>query len=424
MDPGPPQEKEERGKTGFWQERFKRIISETEPERIVLAAIVLVGALLVFAAVHSYNSTRIVRKTLAEAVRFERAERDLSLYLLAMDDAETGQRGYLLTGDSSYLAPYNAGIARSRSLEPSLLVFFKDEPSSRDLLAALFRTASAKRAELGDTIALARSGNVSGAVAIVRKNRGKALMDQIRAGVRTVREQERARLLRERSLLVERLRHEERNLLLTGAALFSLAWLLWKFFALSMDRKRKVRESLERETAQDRLTGLANRKGLLDFLLRTIPGTLEKNEMLGVLFIDLDGFKSVNDRHGHEAGDRVLIEVARRFSTVIRKEDFLARLGGDEFVLCLPSLDSPEKASELAHRLIESLDSPFFSPIGKGVLSCSVGVAFVPGDGRSPSEIVSAADMAMYQSKREGKRRVSFYCPGGRGAMSALPLSS
>jgi diguanylate cyclase (GGDEF)-like protein len=288
----------------------------------------------------------------------------------------------------------------------------------------VFRSAAGKRAELARTIALAEAGNRTGALAIVRNGRGKNLMDQVRSGIRKVRDREGGKVFRERSLLAERLRHEERNLILTGAALFSLAWLLWKFFALSMDRKRKVRESLERETAQDRLTGLANRKGLLDFLLRTIPGTLEKNEMLGVLFIDLDGFKSVNDRHGHEAGDRVLIEVARRFSTVIRKEDFLARLGGDEFVLCLPSLDSPEKASELAHRLIESLDSPFFSPIGKGVLSCSVGVAFVPGDGRSPSEIVSAADMAMYQSKREGKRRVSFYCPGGRGAMSALPLSS
>ncbi|MHB8368430.1 MAG: diguanylate cyclase domain-containing protein [Leptospirales bacterium] len=424
MDIGPPPEEEERGKTGFWRERLKRIISEAEPERIIIAAIVLVGALLIIAAVHSYNSTRLVRKTLAEAQHFEQTANFLSLYLLAMDDAETGQRGYLLTGNPVYLGPYFTGVTRSRAFEKTLLAFFQAPSTTREDLLIIFRSAAAKRAELARTIALAKAGNRTGALAIVRNGQGKNFMDQLRSGVRKVRDREGGKVFLERSLLAERLRHEERNLILAGAALFALAWLLWKFFALSMTRKRRSRASLEWETFHDRLTGLHNRKGLIDFLKKELPEALEKGATLGVLFIDLDGFKEVNDRNGHAAGDRVLIEVARRFGEVIRQEDLLARLGGDEFVVCLPGLGSPERAEQLALRLIDSLDPPFFPPVGKGILSCSVGVALFPGDGKTPAEIVAAADMAMYQSKRAGKRRVSFYCPGDRGAMSVLPRSS
>ncbi|MGC8499918.1 MAG: diguanylate cyclase domain-containing protein [Leptospirillia bacterium] len=424
MDIGPPPEEEERGKTGFWRERLKRIISEAEPERIIIAAIVLVGALLIIAAVHSYNSTRLVRKTLVEAQHFEQTANFRSLYLLAMDDAETGQRGYLITGNSAYLVPYVTGITRSRALEKTLLGFFQDRSATREDLLGVFRAAAAKRAELARTIALAEAGNRTGALAIVRNGRGKNLMDQIRSGIRRVREREEIRVFQKRSLLAERLRYEERNLLFGGAAFFAMSGLLWKFFALSMTWKRRSRASLEWETLHDRLTGLPNRKGLLDFLEKELQEALEKGVALGVLFIDLDGFKEVNDRHGHATGDLVLIEVARRFGEVIRQEDLLSRLGGDEFVVCLPGLGSPEKVEELALRLIDSLAPPFFSPVGKGILSCSVGVALFPGDGKTPAEIVAAADMAMYQSKRAGKRRVSFYCPGDRGAMSVLPRSS
>lgn len=395
-----------------------------EPERVFLLAGLLLSIFLGAAAVHSYNSTRLVRKTIILAQHYEQEETLVSRYLLAMEDAETGQRGYLLTGDDAFLAPYIFGVKRSLVLENVMQQSFAGSLAGKENLNALFRVSARKRAELAQTIGLYKKGQRSEALDILKKGSGKIMMDQIRLRVQTLEDREKNNLLTARDALSRRLRYAERDLLAAGIALGGLFWLLWRLLSLSMEKKRRSREILEQETQVDRLTGFPNRKRLFEYLPEACRRSQEEGQTLAVLFIDLDGFKLVNDRHGHAAGDRVLMEVAHRFSALVRSEDLLARLGGDEFVICLPGQESEEGVVALAHRLIASFDEPFFSPIGKGVLSCSVGVALFPRDANSPAELVAAADMAMYQSKNAGKRRVSFYNPRDRGAMSSLPHSS
>jgi diguanylate cyclase (GGDEF)-like protein len=395
-----------------------------EPERIFHLAVVLLGLFLGGAAIHSYDSTRLVRNTLSLAQRYEREESLVSQYLLAMDDAETGQRGYLLTGDPAFLEPYTSGVRNSIALEQKIQHSLSGQMPPSKNIALLFQLAAAKRDELAQTIRLYRQGDRSAALDLVKVGRGKSLMDQIRKQIHKVQGQEKVDLLIARTALSRRLRYAERDLVVAGVALGLLTWLLWRLLSISMEKKRRSREFLEQETQIDRLTGLPNRKRLFVFLPEALCRAEEEGGSLAVLFVDLDGFKLVNDRHGHAAGDRILVEVARRFGSEIRSEDLLARLGGDEFVLCLTGEVSREGVESLAQRLIDSFEEPFFPPVGKGVLSCSVGVAFFPEDGRTPAELVAAADLAMYQSKNAGKRCIRFYSPGDRGGMSALPRSS
>lgn len=169
-------------------------------------------------------------------------------------------------------------------------------------------------------------------------------------------------------------------------------------------------EQLARIAHFDTLTGLPNRRLLNDRMERAIARSTRNGKMLAVCYLDLDNFKPVNDSHGHEAGDRVLVEAARRMEGPIRVEDTVARLGGDEFVLLLVDLETVTECRAVLRRIIAALASPF--AIAEGIdanLSASIGVALFPVDGRDADELVRKADQAMYSAKQAGRSRVVFF---------------
>ena len=126
-----------------------------------------------------------------------------------------------------------------------------------------------------------------------------------------------------------------------------------------------------------------------------------------LLFLDLDGFKDVNDRHGHGAGDNLLKEVAARLSACVRAADTVARVGGDEFAVLLEAHRSPDDAEFVAEKLVEALHAPFQLPEGEVTISCSVGIALYPADGEDFKTLLRHADLAMYRAKQGGKDRVA-----------------
>lgn len=176
--------------------------------------------------------------------------------------------------------------------------------------------------------------------------------------------------------------------------------------------QRKQQDDLQRLVHFDSLTGLPNRVLFIDRLQQAMAQVTRHRRRLAVAFMDLDGFKEVNDAHGHDVGDEVLIEVAARLKSVMRLEDTVARLGGDEFVAILSDFEDLSVVQPLFDRLLAEVSAPLAV---KGVnvrVSVSIGVSLYPRDDNQdlqPEQLVREADQAMYQAKNSGKNRLAFF---------------
>ena len=167
---------------------------------------------------------------------------------------------------------------------------------------------------------------------------------------------------------------------------------------------RRLYSDLRHRSEFDLLTDIHNRFSLDKYLDRQIDETRQNAGIFGLIYIDLDKFKQVNDVYGHLVGDQYLQEVALRMKRQLRGVDMLARLGGDEFAVLLPRVRNRAKVEEIAQRLDRSFEEPF--PIEGLVLhgSASVGIALYPEDGVTKDDLLSAADAAMYVAKKTRRR--------------------
>jgi diguanylate cyclase (GGDEF)-like protein len=167
--------------------------------------------------------------------------------------------------------------------------------------------------------------------------------------------------------------------------------------------------SLRTQAVTDPLTGLPNRQALQSALEHALARARRHGRTFAVLFADLDGFKAVNDRHGHEHGDRVLQEIAGRFAARTREMDTVARVGGDEFVVVMEDLDDPRFAARLGATLLQAASEPIVIGGQTAVLGVSVGISLYPGDGEDAASLVRHADHAMYAAKAAGTGQVRYY---------------
>lgn len=167
-----------------------------------------------------------------------------------------------------------------------------------------------------------------------------------------------------------------------------------------------LREQAQMLARTDPLTGIANRRAMEEMLMAELERSHRYGGSLSVIMIDLDHFKSINDRCGHQEGDRVLAEAAQRIGSVLRTGvDIVARYGGEEFVVVLPETDG-EGAVVVAEKILSAMSSTPFDPAGGMVVTCSAGVATVPGDGPGASDVLHAADLALYEAKERGRNCV------------------
>lgn len=175
--------------------------------------------------------------------------------------------------------------------------------------------------------------------------------------------------------------------------------------------KQKAEEQLQYQALTDELTGLPNRRLLSDRLMQTLALAKREQNIIAVLYIDLDGFKLVNDSLGHRVGDVLLRQVAERLHSRIRLSDTLARLGGDEFTIVLTKLNGKEDAGNVGRSLLEVLIKPFVIEHQEITISASIGISIYPEDGADGIDLLQHADSAMYTAKRNGKNQLVYFTP-------------
>ncbi|MBF0613420.1 MAG: diguanylate cyclase [Magnetococcales bacterium] len=184
---------------------------------------------------------------------------------------------------------------------------------------------------------------------------------------------------------------------------------LLKGVILDITRRKEMEGQLRHMAHHDALTGLPNRILAHDRLERALAGCQRKQCKVAILCLDLDGFKKINDQLGHDAGDQLLQDVARRLQSAVRKMDTVARMGGDEFMVLLPEVSRKEDVEPIAQKLLLALQTPFSLSAGEAHIGGSIGIALYPDEGGDVATLLKKADMALYRVKEEGKNHFRFY---------------
>ncbi|MBF0306622.1 MAG: PAS domain S-box protein [Alphaproteobacteria bacterium] len=179
--------------------------------------------------------------------------------------------------------------------------------------------------------------------------------------------------------------------------------------ASDITQRKLDEERIRYQANYDSLTGLPNRTLFMDRLNQGVSTAVRGETMLGLMFIDLDGFKMVNDTLGHDIGDLLLIEAGRRLGESVRANDTVARLGGDEFTVIMPNLLDFRNASVIAQRIIERLEEPFVLGRHETFVSASIGITTLPHDATDAQSLLKNADSAMYRAKEQGKANFQFF---------------
>ena len=211
-------------------------------------------------------------------------------------------------------------------------------------------------------------------------------------------------------------RHKDGHIyaeILSITKLFDESGQLTHYLAMFLDISRlKAHEEELRQIAHyDVLTGIPNRRLLQDRMRQDLARARRSERQLAVCYLDLDGFKPINDKYGHAIGDLVLIEITQRIQATMREVDTLARLGGDEFVLLITELSDTDEIDKILERVLRTVSAPILIEGKEMGVTASIGVTLFPKHGIDPDTLLRCADQAMYQAKRDGRNRYVFFHP-------------
>ena len=174
--------------------------------------------------------------------------------------------------------------------------------------------------------------------------------------------------------------------------------------------RKSLEDRLQRLAQVDPLTGLTNRRELERRVRQSLARAQRHHQSCGLLYVDLDRFKVINDTHGHHVGDVVLTTVAERLITSVREYDTVGRLGGDEFAVLLDGIADEQEAIMIAERVLRSVQEPVLVDDESLQVSTSIGVAIAPAQGRTVTELLRAADAGMYRAKNAGRNSLDPLC--------------
>ena len=319
-----------------------------------------------------------------------------------------GARGYLITSDTSYLDTYHQGARTARKFAAELRELTQDNPAQRANVAALDARLKRYLDVVQRIVSLHREGQGEAAAAIVKRGTDRAQIEDLLAIIDRVDHEER-RLLTERNAANNNaaFKSEVADIALAAVALVFLLVVGWAGLSASRARNQtlKLEEALRRAATTDDLTGLLNRRAFLAALDTEISRSARSGSPLALALIDLDLFKSVNDRFGHAGGDEVLRRFADTARETMRAGDVIGRLGGEEFAVLMTDTDmvqsgiAGERLREAVARRRVVLSTGALAPV-----TISVGVAHYHA-GEERDRLIIRADEALYEAKDSGRNR-------------------
>jgi diguanylate cyclase (GGDEF)-like protein len=177
----------------------------------------------------------------------------------------------------------------------------------------------------------------------------------------------------------------------------------------NIDTQKHAEHELKYIAYHDVLTGLYNRKQLDVSFELALSYAKRNHTSMAVMFMDLDGFKEINDQYGHDIGDYVLIEIALRLKMSVRETDILIRLGGDEFIVVLTELIDTDQATEVANKILDTIAAPIFIKQHYIIMTASIGISIYPKDDVDLKTLIKYADKALYAAKAQGKNNFKCY---------------
>ncbi|CAN7558170.1 diguanylate cyclase domain-containing protein [Massilia sp. LjRoot122] len=374
------------------------------------SALTLLLALVIITAMSLFFVREVVdlRKAMNQLKQNDAARIEVRNVLMHLLNAETGQRGFLITGDPAYLEPYHLGRGSVRdSLAEAEQSGYYD-PHFLARLRALALLTESKLDELERTVQLKKRGDAVAAINMVREGFGRAKMKEARQLVQE--EVIRLRVARDAVMdgFNERLLRAALSLALMLSTVVAMTVHAWRSLSAAARRNNELAKRLAVEASHDALTGLPNRRFFDRWARRLVARSERSGKPFTLLAIDLDRFKDVNDRCGHATGDEVLKEVAVRFQAVLRGGEFLARVGGDEFVVLMEGEFTCNEVTSIGRRLIDCLYPALHPNLAADAVGASIGAASFPLHGTDLEGLMQAADDALYASKQGGRGILSF----------------
>jgi diguanylate cyclase (GGDEF)-like protein len=373
---------------------------------IAFAIIALVIGLFVFERVVVHDSNHQATNTVRKA--------DQLAYYILLRDERLSQSAHIsaVTGDTSWVDRYNTDLEQINDAIRQATALTKDSPTITARFDATTRSANDKLVAMERrAFVLIAQGNLPAARAVLNSESYADQKRRLTQGSNDLI----AAMKADADAQVESL--EQRTWLVLMATLVvsvTAAWLLWQklnhYLKHSIAAFEAEQAEVSRLAMHDTLTGLPNRRHLYLQLTQAVARTQREQTGFALVLIDLDGFKPINDHHGHAVGDKVLIEVAKRLQAAVRAEETVARLGGDEFVVLLNSgHDHDEEPRRAARRLIAAISTPMQLAVGEVRVGASAGVAIFPTDSQNYEDLIRKADLALYRAKAEGRGESRFF---------------
>lgn len=386
-------------------------------ENIALAALVI--AVLATSGVSTVawvSTSRLVdnNEQVVRAQRLVASVESLRFNALALD---AGEQNYTITGHPRDLAPFKLALVEIKGELSFLRSQSAANPQITEFLPLLERLAfEYVTSERAIVDARGESG-FPAAQAMVRSGESDRRQERLLGATERLLVSLRKRqgvLEAEQVALGDRVRWLT-ALFIGGSSAVLVA--LYLTLRRLTRQQRETQAALRHQAIHDPLTGLPNRAGAWEHLDRCLADqdAIAALGGIAILLIDLDGFKSVNDQHGHDAGDELLRQVARRISGATRDTDFVARLGGDEFLVVLPQESSPETVGIVARKLVSVLGSEY-EVLGHSIrqVTASIGISRCPGDAKEREALLKCADLALYRAKSSGRNTFQLFEPDSK----------